>query len=109
MTLLCVVLIVLSLLVGYLLGRTASQPQPDYSSQLEAIQSAVQELTNDLCGDKTLEESIRMTHEHGATLTDEELEYEGGSLKRIEWAVGNLSTSLSNIEKALREKQDSTR
>jgi len=50
MTLLCSVLIVLALLVGYLLGRTASE-QPDYSSQLEAIQSAIEELKIDLCGE----------------------------------------------------------
>jgi hypothetical protein len=121
MTLLCVVLIVLSLLVGYLLGRTA--PQPDSSGQLEAIQSALEELTRKLCGDKDLEKAIEMTNEAGATLSDEELAYDGGSLKRIEQVIresafpirqpldilNSINTALLNIERALRQKEDSTR
>lgn len=101
MTLLCFALIVLCLLVGYLLGKNASQA--DYSGQLEAIHAAIEELTKNLCGDKGLESEIETMNEAGATLSDEELAYEGGSLDRIEREIRALS---QEIERSLRQKQD---
>ena len=98
MTILTLVLIVLALLVGYVLGRTASQP--DYSSQLDAIHSAIEELTKSLCGDKGLEKAIEQMNDAGATLDEEMLAYEGGSLTRIEHVVGALSRQTENLAEA---------
>lgn len=45
-----------------------------------------------------------MTNEAGATLSEEELAYEGGSLKRIEYVIGNLAARVESLAEAAKNK-----
>jgi len=99
MTMLSLLLIVLAFLVGYLLGKIGSQHES--SDQLDAIHSALEELTNNLCGDKALEKAIEETNDVGATMDEEMLAYQGGSLPRIEEAIRALARQ---VERASKDK-----
>lgn len=96
-------LVFLALFVGYVLGKTATPSLHNLEEHLENISSSLDELTKVLCGDKRLERSIEMTNEVGATLSEEQLTYEGGSLNRIENVIGNLATRVESLAEAAKK------
>ena len=96
-------LVLLALFVGYVLGKTAAPSLHSLEEHLENISSSLDELTKALCGDKRLERSIEMTNEVGATLSEEQLAYEGGSLKRMENVIGNLATRVESLAEAAKK------
>ena len=100
---LTIVLVFLALLIGYALGKTAAPALHNLDQHLENISSSLDELTKALCGDKGLERAIEMTNEAGATLSEEELAYEGGSLKRIEYVIGNLAARVESLTEAAKK------
>jgi hypothetical protein len=100
---LTIVLVFLALLIGYALGKTAAPSLHNLDQHLEDISSSLGELTIALCGDKRLERTIEETNEVGATLSDEELTYDGGSLKRIENVIGNLATRVESLAEATKK------
>jgi hypothetical protein len=68
---------------------------------LESISTAVQDLTKDnkrlsamLCGDPRMEESIERANEVGATLTDEQLNYQRGILSTISDQLSRMASGL---------------
>jgi hypothetical protein len=101
---LTMILVFLALLIGYALGKTAAPSLQNLDQHLEDISSSLEELTKALCGDKRLERAIEMTNEVGATLSEKELAYEGGSLKRIEYVIGNLATRVESLAEATKKK-----
>ena len=100
---LTIVLVFLALLIGYALGKTAAPALHNLDRHLEDISSSLHELTKALCGDKRLERAIEMTNEVGATLSEEELAYDGGSLKRIEYVIGNLAARIESLAEAAKK------
>ena len=101
---LSIVLVFLALLIGYALGKTTAPSLHNLDQHLEDISSSLDRLTKALCGDKRLERAIEMTNEAGATLSEEELAYEGGSLKRIEYVIGNLAARVESLAEAAKNK-----
>lgn len=100
---LTIVLVFLALLIGYALGKTAASSLDNLDQHLEDISSSLGELTKALCGDKGLERAIEKTNEVGATLSEEELAYDGGSLKRIENVIGNLAARVESLAEATKK------
>lgn len=96
-------LVFLALFVGYVLGKTAAPSLHSLEEHLEAIRSSMEQLTKSLCGDKDMEKAIEETNEVGATLSEEELAYDGGSLKRIENVIGNLATRVESLAEAAKK------
>jgi hypothetical protein len=102
---LTIVLVFLALLIGYALGKTAAPSLNNLDQHLEGISSSLDQLTKALCGDKRLERAIEETNEVGATLSEEELAYDGGSLKRIEYVIGNLAARVESLAEAAKKNQ----
>jgi hypothetical protein len=90
-------LVFLALLIGYALGKTAAPSLHTLDEHLGAISSALQQLTKALCGDKDIETSIRMTNDAGFDLSAEDLAYRGGSLRKIETAIGGLDERVRRL------------
>lgn len=97
---LTIVLVFLALLIGYALGKTAAPSLHNLDQHLEDISSSLEQLTKALCGDKGLERAIEKTNQVGATLSDEELAYDGGSLNRIECVIRSFAERVGNLAEA---------
>ncbi len=67
-----IVLVLLGVVVGYALGKAASPSLHSVEQGLESINSSLQKLTKQLCGDKSLEKSIEFANEVGATMSEEQ-------------------------------------
>jgi len=59
----------------------------------------LEQLTKELCGDKQLEEARRALAESGGELGEQDLAYDGGSLKRIEGVIRGLSERVESLAK----------
>ena len=92
-----IVLVLLGVIVGYALGKAASPSLDKIEQGLESISSSLQKLTKALCGDRLLERAIKETNEVGATLSDEELAYEGGSLDRMSRTLQDLARRVASL------------
>jgi hypothetical protein len=84
-------LVFLALLIGYALGKTAAPSLHSLEGHLQGIRSSLEQLTKSLCGDKDIERARKMTARDGGELSEEELDYDGGSLNRIEHVIRGLA------------------
>jgi hypothetical protein len=100
---LTLLLVIFALLIGYGLGRTATPSLRKLEGHLEAIGSSLSQLTKALCGDKDIETSIRMTNDAGFELSAENLAYRGGSLRKIETAIGGLGERVGRLAEAAKK------
>jgi len=80
-------LVVLALLIGYALGKTASPSLYNLEQHLKDIKASLEKLSIALCGDKGHEKAIEGMLTDGVELSAEDLAYDGGSLRRIENAI----------------------
>jgi hypothetical protein len=82
MTLALLLLVAFALLIGYGLGRSAAPSFRRLEEHLETISSSLSQLTKDLCGEKGIEKSMRLTNDAGGELSAQDQGYTGGSLNK---------------------------
>jgi hypothetical protein len=102
---LTIVVVFLALLIGYALGKTAAPSLHDLEQRLEDIGSSLEQLRKALCGDEHLERTIDMTNEAGATLSEEQLAYDGGRLNRIECVIREFAERVENLAEAAKKNR----
>lgn len=96
-------LVFLALLIGYSLGKAAAPSLHSLEEHLEAIRSSLEQLTKALCGDKDRERAIRMSAADGAELSEEDLAYDGGSLKRIAREIRGFAERVESLAEAAKK------
>jgi hypothetical protein len=101
---LTVTLVFIALLIGYAVGKTAAPSLYSLEKHLEAIRSSLEQLTKDLCGDKESENARKMLAEDGGELSEEDLAYDGGSLRRIEHVISGLADRGEGLAEAAKKK-----
>jgi hypothetical protein len=97
-------LVLLALLIGYALGKTAAPSLHSLEEHLEAIRSSLEQLTKALCGDKDIERVRKLIVADGGELGEVELAYEGGSLERIESVIRGLVGQVESLTEVASKK-----
>jgi len=100
---LTLILVILSLLVGYALGRVAAPSFRGVEGHLQSIRSSLEQLTTALCGDRDTERAIEVLAADGGELSEEDLTYDGGSLKRIEGVILGLARHVESVAESARK------
>jgi hypothetical protein len=94
-------LVFFALLIGYALGKTAAPSLHGLDKHLEDIHASLEQLRKENCVvTNSLTKARRLLAESGGELTEEDLDYDGGSLKRIEHAISSLADRVVKLAEA---------